>query len=202
MQSLSSTDHMIQYSLFHLYCLFVWLVCECDCACVFVYKNACMWYMILEHDKTQLRVKTIIWQKIQDDRVTYLPNNRAKWNKCNLLSFSGLAYNEFLRDLQTCQSDLDYHVKKADRSISPRRPDYNRLYHAYCRENYGSRNGQEMFQQINSLVCSYKAEHSDASVLFQAYEETENSINPFIMVLITPLMRRVHQMVSKKLGGK
>ena len=64
------------------------------------------------------------------------------------MHYSSLAYKQFPSQLRsTSPSEDDYQVNKADRSLSPRRPDYNRLYTAYCKEKYGSKNGIENFQK-------------------------------------------------------
>ena len=119
------------------------------------------------------------------------------------LFFLGLAYTQFLKDLKlTCnsqdkvQNDLDYHIKKANRSISPRRPDFNRLYQSYCKEKYGERNGSKMFEQLNEIVNSYQLENNDSAIKFQAYEESDDRVSPFILVILTDLMKRVHLLVS------
>ena len=59
-------------------------------------------------------------------------------------------YNEFLRILQSNSEDeLNFHLKKADRSKCPKRRDFNSLYIKYCQEKFGMvsrRNGAEMFK--------------------------------------------------------
>ena len=120
------------------------------------------------------------------------------------MHYSGLAYKQFLSQLRsTSPSDDDYQIKKADRSLSPRRPDYNRLYTAYCKEKYGGKNGSEMFDALDEIIGNYVAEHQDSIVQFQRYEEKhkENeavSVQPFIVCILTPLMKRVHEMVRRE----
>ena len=110
----------------------------------------------------------------------------------------GLAYQQFLKDLKlSCQTELEYLLKKADRSVCPRRPDYNRLFQAYCREKYGDRNGSAMFEQLSEVIREYQLEKPDLAIAFQAYEESGEAVTPFILVMITDLMKRVHQMVSE-----
>ena len=114
--------------------------------------------------------------------------------------FLGLAYHQFLRELKiSCdadnQSEFEYLRRKADRALCPRRPDFNRLYYSYCTEKYGARNGSEMFEQLDQVVIEYKAQHKNASVAFQAYEESGNEIIPFILVIVTEQMKRIHQLV-------
>ena len=112
------------------------------------------------------------------------------------IKFSGIAYNQFLRDLKiSCENDLGYCLQKSNRSLAPRRPDFNRLYQAYCQEKYGSRNGAEMYSHLNQVVSSYLQEEHDALVTFQAYEQTEEETITFILAMVTPQMKRVHNMV-------
>lgn len=109
----------------------------------------------------------------------------------------GLAYREFLHQLlNSCENLLDFHVKKADRSQAPRRPDFNRLYSTYCKEKYGDKNGEAMFDALQQLVTEFKESSKDASAMFQPYTENDcGDIQPFILAIVTPLMKRVHQMV-------
>ena len=91
---------------------------------------------------------------------------------------------------------MDYHVKKSDRSISPRRPDFNRLYSAYCKEKFGAKNGMEMFDNLNARVEEYVSSHEGSSIKFQKYAEREENTTPLILTIITPMMKRVHMTVS------
>ena len=91
--------------------------------------------------------------------------------------------------------------KKADRSIAPRRPDFNRLYQRYSNEKYGARNGAEMFKQLDQVIKDYIEENTEASIKFQPYEEVieeenESTIIPFILAIVTAQMKRVHRLVS------
>ena len=76
----------------------------------------------------------------------------------------GLAHQQFLKDLKDlCKEmdnpDLTYMKKKSDRSITPRRPDYNRLYAAYSKEKFGVRNGIAMFAQLDQVIKDYINEY-------------------------------------------
>ena len=121
--------------------------------------------------------------------------------KIFFLHLLGLARDQFLKELkESCDTELQYLVKCRDRSISPRRPDYNRLYNEYCREKYGDRNGVGMFSHLSEVIESFQSENPDTVVAFQPYEESyegkEKVVTPFILVMITDLMKRVHEMVS------
>ena len=113
----------------------------------------------------------------------------------------GLAYREYLREIKmTCKDDLDYHMKIADRSVCPRRPDFNRLWSAYCKERYGAKNGPEMFETLHEKVDHYKKCNLESRITMQRYVESENPEDkqPFILTILTPLMKRVHNMVNIK----
>ena len=113
----------------------------------------------------------------------------------------GTAYHKFLNDLrESCETMEEYQIKKADRSLSPRRPDYNRLYASYIEDKYGARNGPEMFDALDTILEKYMEENPGSSSKLQRYEEREEEsskmIQPLILALVTPLMKRVHTMVS------
>lgn len=120
----------------------------------------------------------------------------------------GLAHFEFLKQLKNiCEglddSDLAYLKQKADRSLTPRRPDFNRLYQTYKKEKYDERNGPIMFEQLDQVIQEYIKEYTQATIQFQAYKEEvgeneENVVTPFILVIVTDQMKRVHKLVSAK----
>ena len=89
---------------------------------------------------------------------------------------------------------------KADRATCPRRSDFNRLYAVYGKEKHGEKNGSEMFDKLEETLKEYNLKWKDASLKFQAYEEIEDEvITPFILVVITEQMKRVHHLVSSVL---
>ena len=56
-----------------------------------------------------------------------------------------------------------------------------------------------MFAHLSDVIENYQLENPATSIAFQPYEETidgnEKIITPFILVMITDLMTRVHEMV-------
>ena len=53
-----------------------------------------------------------------------------------------MARQVFLKDLQkSCNDEITYHVMKADRSVTPRRRDFNYLYSQFTKEQFGGKNG-------------------------------------------------------------
>ena len=92
---------------------------------------------------------------------------------------------------------IAYMTKKADRATCPRRPDFSRLYEAYNKEMYGERNGGAMFDKLEETLKEYKVKWKEASLKYQEYEEIDGTIiTPFILVVITEQMKRVHLLVS------
>ena len=54
-----------------------------------------------------------------------------------------------------------------------------------------------MFDQLNNVILKYEECNPDASTFFQRYEEKEDDeTTPFILVLVTEFMMRVHKLVS------
>ena len=53
-----------------------------------------------------------------------------------------------------------------------------------------------MFECLTQRISEYKQENEESSIDFQRYEDFEDVVTPFIMVIITPLMKRVHEMVN------
>ena len=83
-------------------------------------------------------------------------------------------------------------MRKADRSLCPRRQDFNRLYADFCKDKYGEKNGAMMFVALEERVDEYCHLNPDSTVKFQKYEECGDEITPFILAIVTPLMKRVH----------
>ena len=57
-----------------------------------------------------------------------------------------MAYYEYLQQLRIeVSSELEFHMKKADRSFCLRRRDFNSLYKRYCEEEFEGKNDSKMF---------------------------------------------------------
>ena len=105
------------------------------------------------------------------------------------------AYSEFLRGLKLrCADQLIFHLSKADQSKCPRRRDFNSLYIKYCQECFGGRNGVEMFDKLEERIKQFEETMQGIKISYQLYNEEDNSA--LILVILTPLMVRVHKMVS------
>jgi hypothetical protein len=104
------------------------------------------------------------------------------------------ARQQFLKELKaSCINDIDYHLKKADRSITPRRRDFHYLYDQYNKENFGGKN-VEMYEKLAEKIGEYNKEHPEASTHYQLYGGDET---PLLIAIVTPLMKRVHQNIPQ-----
>ena len=66
------------------------------------------------------------------------------------------ACNDFLRSLQSNSEDeLNFHLRKADRSKCPRRRYFNSLYIKYCHVEFGGTNGAEMFDKLEERINDF-----------------------------------------------
>lgn len=84
--------------------------------------------------------------------------------------------------------------------MAPRRSDFGNLYSAFTYESFGSKNGPEMFDALDSLIDTYMTDYPESRIKVQRYTEEEQdgkkNIIPFILTIVTPLMKRVHTMVN------
>ncbi|XP_035660668.1 uncharacterized protein LOC118405331 [Branchiostoma floridae] len=104
------------------------------------------------------------------------------------------ARQQFLSDLKSdCMDEITFHRQKADRSIMPRKRDFNYLYEQFGRERYGGKDSQ-MFVKLKERLDSYKEENPEASIKCQIYE---GDSKPLIIALVTPLMKRVRREVPQ-----
>ena len=88
--------------------------------------------------------------------------------------------SELRRD---CENELEFHLKKAGRSLCPRRRD--------CDIWFGGKNGSSM---ISKLVINLQNLRSNCiNVEWQLYDSILEE--PLVIVSVTPLMERVHRMV-------
>ena len=108
----------------------------------------------------------------------------------------GLAYREFLKGVKcACKNEMEFHERLSHRSIIPWRRDFNQIYTQFKIEVYGSKNLTTMFTLLKSKIQQLVENERDFSIQFNEFNTEENS--PFILTFITPLMKRVHTMVSE-----
>ena len=104
------------------------------------------------------------------------------------------ARQQFLKELKSvCKDEIEFHMKKGDRSVTPRQRDFRHIYEQYGRQKFGGKNG-EMFEKLAEKIEQYKAKNEEASVEFQMNDGDEV---PLLVAIITPLMKRVHKEVPQ-----
>ncbi len=100
----------------------------------------------------------------------------------------------FIKKLRTdCSNEVDFHVKKADRSVVPRRRDFCYIYQQYCKERFGGKNS-EMLEKLSAKLNDYQETNPNSSVDYQLYGG-DNTL--LIIAIVTPLMRRIHKYVRQ-----
>ena len=65
---------------------------------------------------------------------------------------------------------LDFHIKKADRSICPRHRNFNTLYKKYYEEEFGVENGKIMFNHLEEKINGYKDMNPDYKIVYQLFD--------------------------------
>ncbi|XP_066926380.1 uncharacterized protein [Clytia hemisphaerica] len=107
----------------------------------------------------------------------------------------GLAYREIWRlAKEACSDETELHKYVSNRSHFPRRTDYNQLYTEYHRMKFGTKDMESMFDILNSIVENLQIEEPDSIIQFQKFNASEG--DPFILVIITSLMLRVHKTIQ------
>ena len=104
------------------------------------------------------------------------------------------ARQKFLRELKSmCKDEIDFHIKKADRSITPRQRDFRHIYEQYGKQKFGGKN-EEMFEKLAEKIELYKTKNKEASIDYQMYG---GDAVPLLIAIVTPLMNRVHSEVQQ-----
>ena len=90
-----------------------------------------------------------------------------------------LAYREYMTNLkECCKDDLDFHLRKGNRSKCPRRGDFYNIYTEFCKSHFGAKNGEEMLAALDEKVEKLKEQYPEMQVQKQDYDEGNDS--PFI----------------------
>ena len=53
-----------------------------------------------------------------------------------------------------------------------------------------------MFEQLNEVIRNYQTQMKDSTIKFQPYEKDDDIVSPFILVILTEQMKRIHELVS------
>ena len=73
-------------------------------------------------------------------------------------------------------------------------PDINRLYNKFTQDRFGTKKLQSMYNKLEEKIKTLKSDNKTYDFKLQKFDEECDT--PFVLVIITPLMRRVHSMVS------
>ena len=104
------------------------------------------------------------------------------------------ARNIFVKKLKlSCTDDLDFHEKYANRKHCPRQRDFRYIYEKYTRNKLGGLD-VEMYRKLEEDLLVYQEQNKDARIKYQPYGG-ENQ--PFVIAMVTLLMKRVHQNVQQ-----
>ena len=105
----------------------------------------------------------------------------------------GVAYKEFVKGVKcSSKNQIEFYESLSHRSKIPRRRE--QLYTQFKIETYCSKNVKTMFDLIKSKIQRLIKDKSYFSIQFNEFDSEENS--PFVLTFITPLMKRVHTVVS------
>ena len=105
----------------------------------------------------------------------------------------GTAYREFVSNLRLGHKDnlLTFHKSLADRSLCPRRRDFNKLYSDFNIEKYGGANCDDMLKLLDDQIAEVKTNFPEASIEHSVCDEGKT----LILAFVTPMMHRIHQNV-------
>lgn len=105
-----------------------------------------------------------------------------------------IARQQYLKELKdSCEDELDFHRKKANRAIMPRKRDFSYLYSQFGRDRYGGQ-GVLMYVRLAERLVQYQADNPEATTSHQIYE---GHGKPLKIAIVTPLMNRVHKEVQQ-----
>ena len=97
----------------------------------------------------------------------------------------GTAYKEYVSNLRASHSNLlDFHRALADRSLCPRRNDFNKLYGEYNYIKYGGSKCHEMLTLLEDRVEKAKELYPGITIQYSLYDDN----NPLIVSFFTPMM--------------
>ena len=72
----------------------------------------------------------------------------------------GLAYRELLQEIkQISANDVELHRNLADRSKMPRRRDFNNLFTEFHRKQFGTKNIEAMFKNLEGIILLHMVYH-------------------------------------------
>ena len=105
----------------------------------------------------------------------------------------GTAYREFVNKLKlSYDNTTEYQKAKADRSICPRRTDFNFLYVEYNRQKFGGSEVAMVMHILEDRVAAIRESRPDIKLNL-----SHSTDSPLLLSIVTPLMQRVHHHVRE-----
>ena len=127
------------------------------------------------------------------DIPTSVKNDTKQMFESGLLP--GAAHREFLRQLRSeCKDELEYHQQLADRSKAPRRKDFNDIYSLFKKDRFGTGSMSDMFSALEERIECLQKKDQEYTIKYQKFNVEVDQ--PFVLAIVTPLMKRVHKLVS------
>ena len=109
-----------------------------------------------------------------------------------------LALAKMQEDLRhKTENTTDYELQKADRSVIPRRDDMLYLYKLFTMRLYGGKDGTSILDCLQEKADEYnKSQGNDGAISFRSEDDGEKTYDySLAVVIVTPLMSRVHKYV-------
>ena len=91
------------------------------------------------------------------------------------------------------KSNIDYLITKANRSVVPRRPDFNQFYAVFCDRQKLPKNCVIILDVLQDILEEYQSANEGSISEFHCFEQTESETQLFIMSIITALMKKVYE---------
>ena len=111
-----------------------------------------------------------------------------------------LARTEYTEMSRRNAKDLnEFAILHADRSTMPRPSDFNRLYSDYLSSMFGSKNGNDLFEKLDEIVEQFNVQNKEkgGKMKYQIFNEEGSEFATLIVVVVTPLMYRVHKNIQQ-----
>ena len=99
----------------------------------------------------------------------------------------GAAYRELLRQFRSeCKDDLEYHQRLSDRSVAPRRKDFNDIYDEFKKEQFGTGSLADMFASLEERIKCLKEKDKEYVIEYQPFHKKIDQ--PFILIMVTQVL--------------
>ena len=125
---------------------------------------------------------------------------------CPILPSTKAAFENYFESGMSASETFHHHETKlmqdsisvmllADRKYCPSLTDVNYMYGKWQLHKKGAPNGQSMFKTLTTTIENYNNKNGNkgGKCFLQNFEQSDNSEQPLIVAICTPLMSRVHQ---------